>query len=76
MATTSNELLTLSNIARFEGWVPVRIYESASGTMVDWCYLGKRAFREVTFAQTIEESLHIPRISSYVTRLRSTCFAG
>ena len=60
MATTSNELLTLSNIARFEGWVPVRIYESDSGTMVDWCYLGKRAFREATFAQTIEECLHYP----------------
>lgn len=60
MATTSNELLTLSNIARFEGWVPVRIYESDSGPTVDWCYLGKRTFREVTFAQTIEECLHYP----------------
>jgi hypothetical protein len=60
MATTSDELLTLSNIARFEGWVPVRIYESDGGTLVDWCFLGERAFREATFAQTIEECLHYP----------------
>ena len=50
----------MNNIARFEGWVPVRLYESDSGTLVDWCYLGKRAFREATFAQTIEECLHYP----------------
>jgi hypothetical protein len=60
MATTSNELLTLSNIARFEGWVPVRIYESDTGTMVDWCYVGESAFREATFAQTIEQCLRYP----------------
>lgn len=43
-----------------EGWVPIRIYWQDEQPLVDWCYLGDRAFTEPFFEQTIEACLRHP----------------
>ena len=43
-----------------EGWVPVRVYKSDGQHLIDWCFLGARAFREPFFDQTITSCLEHP----------------
>ena len=50
----------LADVAQLEGWIPVRLYWSDGVPAIDWCYLGRRAFRESSFEQTVEACLRYP----------------
>ena len=43
-----------------EGWIPLRVYSSASGLMIDWCNIGAQRFTESFFEQTVSRALANP----------------
>jgi hypothetical protein len=43
-----------------EGWVPARLYWADGKPVVDWCYLGRRRFKEPFFSETIGNALAEP----------------
>lgn len=45
---------------QLDGWIPVRVYWSNGRPTIDWCYLGKRGFKESSFEQTVEACLRYP----------------
>ena len=46
--------------ARFDGWVPCRVYGQHGRPSVDWCYLGEDGFTEPFFEDTIRRALRRP----------------
>jgi hypothetical protein len=52
--------MDLAELPPLDGWVPIRIAWNETPPLVDWCYLGKRRFREPFFETTIEACLRHP----------------
>lgn len=46
--------------ARFDGWIPIRVYRRGAEPFVDWCYLGEGRFTEPFFDQTVTRCLTLP----------------
>src|SRR5258708_4780469 len=42
------------------GWIPIRLYRTKSGPMVDWCHLGTTLLTDPFFVETIEHSFRRP----------------
>lgn len=49
-----------SSVAYLEGWLPIRLYWSPTGPMVDWCYLGEQRLTQPFFEQSVTAALRHP----------------
>jgi hypothetical protein len=47
-------------VGDLQNWVPVRIYHTAAGPFVDWCYMGNDRFTHSFFDVTITKRLYDP----------------
>jgi hypothetical protein len=50
----------MSDAVTQPGWVPIRVYQRTSRTMVDWCFLGQERFSDPFFEETINRCLRHP----------------
>jgi len=50
----------LTTAARFEGWIPIRVFWRDGVPWVDWCYLGQARFTAPFFRDSINEALRLP----------------
>jgi hypothetical protein len=46
--------------AQLDGWIPVRLNWSDGRPVIDWCFLGKRGFKESSFERTVETCVRYP----------------
>jgi Nif11 domain len=52
------ELTTIQ--VELEGWIPIRVGQRGTQTVVEWCYRGTRRFAEPFFEQTVAACLRHP----------------
>lgn len=46
--------------ARFDGWIPVRVFLSGAEARVDWCYFGRSRFTHPFFKESAQDALRLP----------------
>lgn len=50
----------LTDASRLNGWIPSRVSWRQGRALVDWCYLGRKHFKDSFFDQTLDECMGLP----------------
>jgi gluconate kinase len=46
--------------ARFDGWIPIRVFLRGNEARVDWCHFGRKRFDRPFFKDSVDEALRLP----------------